>query len=322
MTTLAEQNTESLLPDCANGFACVAGRSWLLRPQFALNTQNTALYWESDNTAIAKVENGYVTTVANGVCNIIAKDVNGNIVINFALTVKENAGVMATGIKVTSSVEGVAANSSAEITANIYPTNCDSLTPTLTVISGADYCTIDGTTILNNNTSGEDQEIVVRVGTNNPSVYEDITITLLSAVDYSVTPSTNLLANYNVDGMSNGVKWADSLGFGNTLSYTSGNVTFTGLALNATNALWNFNTANNKPITTDIPEAFTIMIMANMSGLGSPISCANGGGIYCLLLTRFSSKVLKNRIKMGQFRWHLNCPRFLAPRVGLEPTTS
>ena len=281
MTTLAEQNTESLLPACANGFACVAGRSWLLRPQFALNTQNTALYWESDNTAIAKVENGYVTTVANGVCNIIAKDVNGNIVINFALTVKENAGVMATGIKVTSSIAGVAANSSAEITANIYPTNCDSLTPTLTVISGADYCTIDGTTISNNNASGEDQAIVVRVGTNNPSVYEDTTITLLSAVDYSVTPSTNLLANYNVDGMSNGVKWADSLGFGNTLSYTnSEHVAFTGYSIKATNALWNIKPSKNLPITTDIPEAFTIMIMANMSGLGSPISCVNGDGIY------------------------------------------
>lgn len=288
MTTLAEQNTESLLPDCANGFACVAGRSWILRPEFALNTQNTALYWESDNTAIAKVENGYVTTVANGVCNIIAKDVNGNTVINFALTVKDNAGIVATGIKVTSSVEGIDANSSAEITANIYPTNCDSLTPTLTVISGADYCTIDGTTISNTNTSGENQEIVVRVGTNNPSVYEDITITLLSAIDYNVTPSTNLLANYNVDGMSNydagggvnGVKWADSLGFGNTLNYNSGAVTFTGLALSAGSALWNFNTANNKSMTTDIPEAFTIMIMANMSGLGSPISCVNGDGIY------------------------------------------
>lgn len=279
MTTLAEQNTESLLPDCANGFACVAGRSWLLRPKFAPNTQNTALYWESDNTAIAKVENGYVTTVANGVCNIIAKDVNGNTVINFALTVKENAGIVATGIKVTSRVEGVAANGSAEITANIYPTNCDSLTPKLTVISGADYCTIDGTTISNNNTSGETQGIVVRVGTNNPSVYEDITITLLSAIDYSVTPSTNLLANYNVDGMSNynagggtnGVKWADSLGFGNTLDYTANNPTFTGLALSSGSALWNFNQANNKPMTTDIPEAYTIMLMANMSGLGSPV---------------------------------------------------
>lgn len=284
MTTLAEQNTESLLPDCAGGFACVAGRSWILRPEFALNTQNTALYWESDNTAIAKVENGYVTTVANGVCNIIAKDVNGNTVINFALTVKDNAGIVATGIKVTSSVEGINANSSAEITANIYPTNCDSLTPTLTVISGADYCTIDGTTISNINTSGENQEIVVRVSTNNPSVYEDITITLLSAIDYSVTPSTNLLANYNVDGMSNynvggvanGVKWADSLGFGNTLVYTSGAVTFTGLALSAGNALWNFNTANNKPMTTDIPEAYTIMLMANMSGLGTPVEGADG----------------------------------------------
>ena len=41
-------------------------------------------------------------------------------------------------------------------------------------------------------------------------------------------------------------------------------------------------------------------------------SCANGGGIYCLLLTRIFAKMLKNRIKMGQFRWHLNCPRFLA----------
>lgn len=288
MTTLAEQNTESLLPDCANGFACVANRSWLLRPQFAENTKNTALYWESDNTEIAKVENGYVTTVANGVCNIIAKDVNGNTVINFALTVKDNAGIVATGIKVTNSVEGINANSSAEITANIYPTNCDSLTPTLTVISGADYCTIDGTTISNTNTSGENQGIVVRVGTNNPSVYEDITITLLSAVDYSVTPSTNLLANYNVDGMSNynagggtnGVRWADSLGFGNTLDYNSGAVTFTGLALSSGSALWNFNQANNEPMTTNIPEAFTIMIMANMSGTGSPISCVNGDGIF------------------------------------------
>ena len=48
-------------------------------------------------------------------------------------------------------------------------------------------------------------------------------------------------------------------------------------------------------------------------------SCANGGGIYCLLLTRIFAKMLKNRIKMGQFRWHLNCPRFLALATGAEP---
>ena len=41
-------------------------------------------------------------------------------------------------------------------------------------------------------------------------------------------------------------------------------------------------------------------------------SCANRGGIYCLLLTRIFAKMLKNRIKMGQYRWHLYCPRFLA----------
>ena len=50
-------------------------------------------------------------------------------------------------------------------------------------------------------------------------------------------------------------------------------------------------------------------------------SCANGDGIYCLLTTRIFAKMLKNRIKMGQYRWHLYCPRFLAPPVGLEPTT-
>ena len=33
-------------------------------------------------------------------------------------------------------------------------------------------------------------------------------------------------------------------------------------------------------MTTDIPEAYTIMIMANMSAIGSPISCVKGDGIY------------------------------------------
>ena len=46
----------------------------------------------------------------------------------------------------------------------------------------------------------------------------------------------------------------------------------------------------------------------------SPIQvlCKRGGGIYCFLLTRIFGEMLKNRIKMGQFRWHLNCPRFLS----------
>ena len=50
-------------------------------------------------------------------------------------------------------------------------------------------------------------------------------------------------------------------------------------------------------------------------------SCANGGGIYCLLPTRIFAKMLKNRIKMGQYRWHLYCPRSLALATGLEPVT-
>lgn len=32
-------------------------------------------------------------------------------------------------------------------------------------------------------------------------------------------------------------------------------------------------------------------------------SCANGDGIYCLLTTRIFAKMLKNRIKMGQYRY-------------------
>lgn len=48
-------------------------------------------------------------------------------------------------------------------------------------------------------------------------------------------------------------------------------------------------------------------------------SCANGDGIYCLLTTRIFAKMLKNRIKMGQYRWHLYCPRFLEAPPGIEP---
>lgn len=316
MTTLAEQNTESLLPDCANGFACVAGRSWLLRPKFALNTQNTALYWESNNTAIAKVEDGYVTTVANGVCNIIAKDVNGNTVINFALTVKENAGIVATGIKVTSSINAIASAGSANVTANIYPVTCDSLTPELIVLSGAEYCSINGLTIQNINASGRDQTAIVRVGTNNPEVYKDLEITLKAAVNYDVTPSDNLVCNYNVSGITGGtsdikaVTWKDSAGNGTDLVWdnTSGNIAFDGACLSSSGSIWY---SRNVIITNNVPAEFTAIAMVLVASgdvkpfvNGDTVNKYNGPAEYPLLqggnnLSVYQDTIVKNKINVG-----------------------
>lgn len=274
-TTLADQNTTSLLPEQANGYACVSNRKFLLRPQYALNTQNAALYWASSNAEVATVENGYVTTVADGECNIIATDIDGNEIINFLLTVTANAGILATDIEVTSVVSQIEAGSSAEISANIYPTHCDVLTPTLTVLSGAEYCTVDGLTITNTNATGAKKEVTIRVGTNNPDVYEDIVVEMGVISDYAITPADNLLANYNVSGMaqvSDGfTTWADSLGFGNTFAFAR-NTTFDGASIYGANAIWNSKASNNLPVTNEVPEQFTVMVLVDLDGIATPIS--------------------------------------------------
>lgn len=200
-TTLAEQNVATLLPDYAEGFACVAGRSFLLYPQFAENTQNTALYWASSNTAVAKVENGYVTTVANGECTISATDADGNKVISFLMTVKANAGILATAIKITTNDTAIDMGKTLDIEAHIYPTNCDSLTPTLSVVSGSEYCTINGLTIMNTNTSGANQDVIVRVGTNNPNVYEDVTLQVVGRIVDNID-TNGIVAKYTRKGWS------------------------------------------------------------------------------------------------------------------------
>ena len=42
------------------------------------NATNNVVLWESSNTSIAKVENGYVTAVASGNCTITAKSAENN----------------------------------------------------------------------------------------------------------------------------------------------------------------------------------------------------------------------------------------------------
>ena len=241
-TTLAEQNTATLLPDYADGFACVSDRKFLLRPQFAENTKNTALHWASSDTAVAKVENGYVTTVADGKCAISATDVNGNQVISFPLTVKADAGVLATDIKIVSDMTSVGVNESVEIEALIYPTNCDSLTPTLTILSESEYCTVDGSTVHNNNDSGQDQTVTLRVGTNNPVVYEDLEITLKTNINYTVSITNGLVNDYqakakyiNTDDTLN-LKWTDAVS-SVVLNYFQSNASFDGVKLVKTSTI-------------------------------------------------------------------------------------
>ena len=208
-TTLAEQNTATLLPDYADGFACVSGRNFLLHPQFAENTQNTALYWGSSNAAVAKVENGYVTTVANGECTISATDADGNKVISFPMTVKANAGILATAIKITTDDTAIDMGETLNIEAHIYPTNCDSLTPTLSVVSGSEYCTINGLTIMNTNTSGANQDVIVRVGTNNLNVYEDVTLQVVGGIVDNIDMN-GIVAKYTRNGWSE-TAWASDI---------------------------------------------------------------------------------------------------------------
>ena len=196
-TTLAEQAGD-LIPDYANGYSCVANRYFLIHPVFALNTQNTALYWASSNTSVAMVENGYVHTIANGTAVITATDVDGNEVIRYTQTVKNDAGVLADSIKVLNAPTSVPYGSSVTINANIYPTNCDVLTPTLTVVSGGEYVSISGQTITATNSTNENKTVVIRVGTNNPAVYEDITFSSLALIDNIDT--NGLVAKYTLKG--------------------------------------------------------------------------------------------------------------------------
>ena len=318
---LANQDTSTLLPNYVNGFSCVADRQFLLMPQFAENTKNTALYWESDNTAIAKVENGYVTTVANGGCNITAKDVDGNIVISFALEVKADAGILASAIEVTSSINAIASAESANVTANIYPVTCDSLTPELSVLSGAEYCSIDGLNIHNVNNSGVDQTAIVRVGTNNPEVYKDLEITMKTAANYDVTPSDNLVCNYNVSGITGGtsaiqtVTWKDSVGNGMDLVWANigGNMAFGGAYISSSNPIWS---PNNVIITDNVPAEFTAIAMVLVASRdvkpfvnGDMMNQYNGPSEYPFLyggnrLSVYQDTSRKNEVNVGDMYGH------------------
>lgn len=268
---LSEQNTATLLPEYADGFTCVADRQFLLFPQFAENTKNTALYWYSSDTSVATVENGFVKTLVNGNTTIFAKDIEGNEVINFSLAVADNAGVLADKLSVTSEISAIANGDSATVTAKIYPTNCDEVTPTLSIVSGAEYCTIAGLTINNVNASGADQTVTVRVNTNNPEIYEDITFVAKASINYDITPSENLLCNYNVSGITayntdgTGFKWVDSKGNGNML-FSRNNTTFDGQRIVATNALWGVNNSYaNTLITNNVPDTFTALAMVSVT---------------------------------------------------------
>ena len=281
-TLLKNQNTSSLLPDYANGYSVVAGRSWLLRPQFADNTKNTALNWASSDPTIAKVENGYVTSIQNGNCNITATDTENNKVIEFALEVKANAGVLADKIIVTSSQPNIEASGSTEITAKIYPTQCDVLTPVLSIISGSDYCEINGTTITNTNTTGESQTATIRVGTNNTDVYEDVEITLIAAdsSDYTVSVTDGIKYDFKpvsakLETVGAYVKWTDSVN-DKILAYD--NTSFDGLKLISTNALDSITVPSDiksKAVIINESSGTLISVFSNISansGFGYIIS--------------------------------------------------
>lgn len=221
-TTLAKQNSNGLLPDYAEGFACVKERNFVLYPQFAENTQNTALYWASSNTAVATVVNGYVTTVSNGECTITATDADGNEVISFPLTVKANAGILATAIRIASKETAIDVGGTLDVEAFIYPTNCDSLTPVLSVVSGAEYCTVNGLTIANTNSSGANQNAVIRVATNNPDIYEDITIQMVGGLVDNID-TNGIVAKYTRNGW-NSDAWASDLDTNPAIT-TTGDIT-------------------------------------------------------------------------------------------------
>lgn len=283
-TTLAEQNTATLLPDYADGFDCVSGRNFLLRPQFAENTKNTALYWTSSDTAVAKVENGYVTTVANGECTISATDADGNKVISFPMTVKDNAGILATAIKITTVDTDIDMGGTLDIEAHIYPTNCDSLTPTLSVVSGSEYCTINGLTIMNTNTSGANQDVIVRVGTNNPNVYEDVTLQVVGGIVDNID-TNGIVAKYTRNGWSK-TAWASDIDSNPPL--TTANSTSEGWVYTAgAGYMKDYGAGTAVNIGTDlfnIDGPFTILSRmyyapgANISGGGNVIEVINDGG--------------------------------------------
>lgn len=240
-TTLEKQNTASLLPEYCNGYAVVPGRSWALHPLFADNTQNTYLNWNSSDLNVAKVENGYITSIANGNCNITAKDSEGNSVISFALEVKSNAGVLAQNIAVTSQETNIEAAGSVEITAKIYPTQCDVLTPTLSVVSGTDYCEIEGNVVKNTNSTDQTQTVVIRVGTNNPTVYENVEMQMLAAnaTFYDLSVTDGLACDFqpksgNISVSGELLLWKDAI---SEKVVTYRNASFDGVKLTSTSTI-------------------------------------------------------------------------------------
>ena len=150
--------------------------------------------------------------------------------------------MLATDIKIVSDMTSVGVNESVEIEALIYPTNCDSLTPTLTILSESEYCTVDGSTVHNNNDSGQDQTVTLRVGTNNPVVYEDLEITLKTNINYTVSITNGLVNDYqakakyiNTDDTLN-LKWTDAVS-SVVLNYFQSNASFDGVKLVKTSTI-------------------------------------------------------------------------------------
>jgi hypothetical protein len=135
-------------------------------------------------------------------------------------------------------------------------------------------------TIENTNTSNKDQTVVVRVGTNNPGVYKDITLTVKTTIDYNITPAENLVCNYNVGTMSGGTSdskrfyWDDAQGNGKRLQLknTDGNIVFDGSKATSRNSIWY---PEQCIISDNLPEEFTAMMLISVTS-GDATAFVNG----------------------------------------------
>ncbi len=199
-------------------------RSVPIYPTYSGVARNLFLKWQSSNTSVATVYNGYLTTIANGTTTISAVDNSGTQVFSKQISVADNNVVPVTSFTITTDLTEISAGETVTVNIQAIPTYATYLTAVCTCNNPNVSC--NGNQITNNNSTGSSITATVHVTTADGGYSEDVSVLFATARSYTPTDTTNLLNNYTPNTFTftseatrQGWSWSDTMLNGNTLEY-------------------------------------------------------------------------------------------------------
>lgn len=199
-------------------------------PSYTGVSENLFLRWQSSDTTVATVYNGYLQTLANGDFTLSAYDDDGNEVFSRQINVADNNVVPVTYFDITTDLTEIPAEETITVNINVLPTYATNLTAIVSCSN--QYLVCNGNQITNINDTGSSVTAIVHVTTADGGHSEDVSVRIASAKNYNMSDTTNILNNYTPKTFtfSNGStkqhwSWTDALQNGNALSY-SGSYSF------------------------------------------------------------------------------------------------